>query len=150
MGWFQENWFNLAQSVAFVLSLTFAALAIRQSAKVARISNVVALTDLRRETWQPVVDNPNLGRVLDPNPNPTEPTLQERRFIISTISHCAAAFEFTRHGKYYLTAQNLNKDVAELLRLPLPSLVWEDLQHYFPPDFVRFANQALADFPSGE
>lgn len=147
MAWFRESWFDLVQSLALLLTLIFTGMAVRQNSRALHATNIVAMTDLRRETWQLFMDRPELHRILADRPNPPEPSRIDHRFIVSVLDLVHATLELDRVGRKGTFARNLDRDVAELLHKPIPEAIWTRIREFYPEEFERFIAQALANYP---
>jgi hypothetical protein len=148
--WLAGNWFDLAQLIAIALGIAITTFAFRLSIRTTEMSNIIALAELRRDTWQTMVDHPELARIYDQDPSPLEATEQERRFLVSVMSLLHVSFEMQKPGgARNLSAHNLHLDTAMLLRLPIPQYVWSTCKIAMPPSFVAFTDQAVANYVDG-
>jgi hypothetical protein len=148
-GLFDGEWFELLQSVSIVFSLLAAAHTMRQEGKERRIENVLALTAAHREIWSQIVENPKLGRILDPaaDVQKTPPTVQERLLVQMVVLHVRAAFKASRL-RLNFNDEDVAKDLRDFFSLPVPNAVWQRVKIYQSVELQRFIDQNLRAAPS--
>ena len=108
------------------------------------------MTAAHREIWSRIVENPRLGRVLDPAANVKRkpPTLQERLLVQMVVLHVRSAFKASRLG-LNIDEEDVAKDIRDFFSLPIPRVVWERVKVYQSPELRRFIDEKLADESPG-
>jgi len=143
-GWFSGGWFELLQSASIVFSLLATAHTIRQDGNKRRIENVLALTAAHREIWSRIVENPRLGRILDPavDVKKKPPKPQERLLVQMVVLQVRAAFQANRVGLNF-DDEHVAKDLRDFFSLPIPNAVWQRVKTYQSLDLQRFIDGNL-------
>lgn len=138
-GWLADNSINLLTAVAGIGGLWFAAFSIHEDAKARRVANLLTITGNHREVWRIFIDNKELARVRDASVNTiTQPiTEAEKRFVTIVIAHVNSVF-YAMNNQLVISWDGLRRDVGQLLSLPIPQEVWEQIKATQNDDFVAF------------
>jgi hypothetical protein len=133
----------MVQTVAIVGGLIFAGVGLRQSSRVTRMSGMLGSVQNHREIWQTVIDQPQLYRVFETNPNPAEPTVEERVLLTLLIIHISTSYYTSQLGGPPI-APNVWADISFVLTKPIPRRVWEEVRIFQDKKFVDAVENALA------
>ncbi|MBU6427327.1 hypothetical protein KGQ27_03810 [Patescibacteria group bacterium] len=149
LDWLGKHWFEAIQSAGIIAGLALTALALRQDAKVRRISNLIAITAHHRDIWNSLSARPALARVLDAAADleRTPLSTEEELFAHSLILHLYSVHCAIRVG-VYPPPEGLRKDIAAFFALPIPRAVWEKFKPLQDRAFIRFVETGADD--SGE
>jgi hypothetical protein len=142
--WFNENWFNLVQTVGVVGSLLMAAGAANREAKAREIENILTLSAQHQSLWTSIAEKPELQRIFNPDVGVlTEPaTVNEELALNEIIAHYLTGWRIANAGGM-TSLRELSDDVADFFSLPLPRAVWNKTKISRNGRFVRFVEQAL-------
>ena len=139
LGWVEEHWFTLLQTLGIVGGLIFSGLGFRLDVKSRRISNLIALTAGHRDIWSEFYRRPELARVLNPNVNLQEApiTETERLFVTLIIVHLSCTYHALENA-LSVKPDALRQDIKGLFSLPIPRAVWENMKSLQDREFVKF------------
>lgn len=142
--WLAQNWFEVFQSAALAGSLLFAGLALRFDARVRRTEVILSLTEAHREIWERLIEQPSLGRILDPSADAaaSPPDAVERRFVQLVFLHLAAVRQAAWEGAYR-ESPGMEEDVREFLGLPIPRLVAEEILPFQTEQFQAYLRELM-------
>lgn len=143
--WLAANWFTLIQTAGVVGGLFYSATALHLDAKVRRTEVILALTEAHRDIWEKLIDQPALGRVLEPNAALLKmpPSPAERRFVQLVLLHLDTVRTAAKEGTYQISPGMID-DVRAFLRLPIPNEVAIATLPYQSPDFEEFVKDLLS------
>lgn len=132
--------------LALAVSLVFFGIERRHSVHAQRISNLIAFTRNHREIWAPILDDPDLSRILDPKADLLKRplTVKEAYHVRFLILQLYASYQASKSGMF-IPAKTLPEDIAEFLSLPVPAEAWKSLRKYQDADFVAFVEKALSE-----
>ncbi|MBL9185841.1 MAG: hypothetical protein JNK23_00040 [Opitutaceae bacterium] len=142
--WLGENWFTGLQTIAIVSGLFFTCVTLRRDRTSRRISSLFQITANHREVWEKLLTQPNLQRVLSPNPDiARDPvTVDETIFVGFLILHLNSAHQAMRNGVMD-APEGLSTDIRTLFSLPIPRAVWEDRRRFQDGEFIAFVERIL-------
>jgi hypothetical protein len=128
--WIANNWFDLFQTGAVLLTLFATLHTIRQDTRSRKVGNAIALTNSHREMWSLLLHDPRLKRVLDAKADLSRcpPTLEEELFVQMLLLHLRMALK-AREAKQEFGDENIAADVHEVFGLPIPRAVWNRTKH---------------------
>jgi len=140
--WFVENWFDLFSALGIIASLLFAAVSLRSETKTRRIANLLQITEAHRQIWTQVIDRPELGRILDIDPNlKKKPVTRAEEILVTMVIHqMANVFEAIKN-ELFIKQEGLRRDIAWFLDHPIPKLIWEKLKVLQNDDFAEFVER---------
>ena len=143
-GWAYQNWFDLLSAVGIVASLWFTAISLRSETKTRQIANLLTITANHREIWKEFSHNPELKRVLDASADlEKQPvTDSEEMFVLMVIHHVNSVY-YAVSGQLVIQYEELHRDVAEFISLPIPKAVWRKAKPLQNRDFVAFIESTL-------
>ena len=148
--WFDQNWFQLAQTLSILGSVWLTRAAVRREARARKLTEYLALAGHHRELWSEIHRHPTLARVVqaeaDLLANPL--SAAEAEFLNLAIVHFQSGWLVAKDGGGLLSLDVLTADVQAFFCLPLPRLVWEQTRHMRDPKFVGFIEHALKKQPS--
>lgn len=142
--WFEDNWFNLLQSLGIVGSLVFTAIAMRRETKSRHLETLLSLGEHHRELWSELHRRPDLSRVLaDEVDLVGQPvTTAEEEFLNTAFVHFCTGWRLaTEHG--VLAEDDLRRDIGQFLSHPIPRQVWKTTRQIREESFVRFGDKAM-------
>ena len=143
---FQDNWFNLVQSVGIVASLLFAAVTVRRESKAHQMTALLALDEQHRDLWSELHRRPELGRVLAPEVDLVgKPvTTAESEFLNTVFVHFCTGWRLAaEHGVF--SEDDLRRDLVGFLARPIPHQVWKQTLNIREQRFVAFVEAALRE-----
>ena len=138
-----KNWFDLLQTCFIVGGFILTYRATRQDIRSSRVDHLLQINESHREIWAKTYSHPELLRVresevdLEKHPN----TEAERRIIKEGIIHIYAVYEAIQNKQ--LDKGEMNKDVSNFLRLPIPNAVWREVKMYHNKQFVSYIDALL-------
>ena len=137
--WFGENWFTALQTLAIVSGLVFPTITLRRDDRSRRSASLFQLTAHHRDVWVELFKQPELRRVLSPQPDlAREPvTDNEALFVGFLILHLNTAHNAVAQGLMPPLA-GLGADIRTFFSRPIPRAVWNDLRRFQDPAFVVF------------
>ena len=140
--WVLKHWLDLLQSIGIVCSLLFTGLTLKTDARVRRVQNLLKITEQHRNLWSRLYDNPELGRVTDPNPDLENipVTRQEELFVLLLVLHLNSAYQAIRHGMFS-APDRLSEDIRQFFSKPIPTTVWQQLKNFQDRDFVTYIEE---------
>jgi hypothetical protein len=140
-----ENNFILLQSAGIIGGFLFTGWSLWIDARVRRVQNLLTITAHHREIWSEVYRNPELKRIIDPKADlENRPiSIPERFFTRSLFLHLSAAFQASKTGMF-TEPEELQKDIKNFLRLPIPKLFWTQSRGRHDHKFAQFID-ALTD-----
>lgn len=146
MGFLEDNWFALAQSLGIIGGLAYNTLALRKDVQARRTADQILLTEQHRELWSEVHRRPELIRLLDPEADPDSQPLTpvEEHYLRLVFVHFHTGWLLAREHSL-LSLEVLARDIGDFFRLPLPLAGWRRARRALDPAFVRFVERALAD-----
>lgn len=137
--WLLEVGFPLIQTLGVVGGLFYAGKSFELDRRTRRVEIQLSLTEAHRDLWQNLLEHPGLGRILDPEANlenhPITP--EERRFVILLFNHIAAVHKAIEEKAYDATP-GMDQDIAELIRLPIPGQIADEILPYQSHSFQRY------------
>lgn|ERR1043166_4586254 len=142
--WIAGNWFDLFQTFGIVGGFLFTASSLRIDAKVRQVQNLLRITEHHRSLWSRLLENPDLNRVTDPNPDlEKDPiTPQERLFVLFVVLHLNAVFNAMRHGMFAAPGR-IREDIRQFFAKPIPRFLWQQIKDLQDYDFVSYVERAL-------
>jgi hypothetical protein len=143
-GWFEQNWFSLAQTVGIVAGLLFTTWTLRRDRSDRRTTHFLALAEQHRELWSEAVRNPDLCRVFQETVDlEAAPVLdREAEFLDVVIYHFNTGWELAKLGDV-LSLDVFALDAKTFFALPIPNLVWRRSRLRRNPTFVAFIDSCL-------
>jgi len=131
---------ELVQTIAITVGFAVTIWQLRDSGRLRRFEVFWRIGDSHRETWRPLIEHPELIRILDPNPDLSNRPIstQERQFATRIILHVENVYKAHREGYYKFDLGGEGKDIGELIELPIIQNVWTENRGYLDPHFVRF------------
>ena len=142
--WLAQNWLDLVQTAGVAGGLAVAVATLRLDVRVRRTEVALSLTEAHREIWERLIEQPWLGRVLDPSADTSTapPDAVERRFVQLIILHLAAVREAVSEGAYR-ESPGMEEDVRGFLSLPIPRLVAEDILPFQTEEFQTYLRNLM-------
>jgi len=146
VGFLEDNWFALAQSLGIIGGLAYNALALRKDVQARRTADQILLTEQHRELWSEVHRRPELIRLLDSEADPDSQPLTpvEEHYLRLVFVHFHTGWLLAREHSL-LSLEVLARDIGDFFRLPLPKASWRLARHAMDPAFVRFVECQLED-----
>jgi hypothetical protein len=146
VGFLEDNWFALAQSLGIIGGLAYNALALRKDVQARRTADQILLTEQHRELWSEVHRRPELIRLLDSEADPdSQPmTPVEEHYLRLVFVHFHTGWLLAREHSL-LSLEVLARDISDFFRLPLPKAGWRLARRAMDPAFVRFVECQLED-----
>jgi hypothetical protein len=134
-----ENNFVLLQSAGIIGGFVFTSWSLRIDARVRRVQNLFTITAHHREIWSEVYKNPELKRIVDPKADLEKRpiTIPERLFTRSLFLHLSAAFKSSKTSMFS-EPDELQRDIRNFLRLPIPKHVWNLTKKNYDHEFASF------------
>lgn len=144
--WWATNWFDVLQTIAIVTGFFFTGFSFIYEARVRRVDTLIKINERHFRAWNQLFDNAELKRVLDPDPDfSAKPISVEEQFFTKFLFlNLYASYRAIRAGMLK-RPKGLSDDIADFVKLPIPSQVWSDLQPFFDDDFVRFVDSNSRD-----
>lgn len=138
-GWIVENGFSLAQTLGVVGGLVYAGRSFDLDRRTRRTEIFLSLAEAHREIWENMVEHPRLARILEESVDleAAPVTVRERRFLILLYAHISAVHRAIEEG-IYETSPGMERDIAELIRLPIPGIVLRDVLPYQTESCQRY------------
>lgn len=139
-----KNWFDLLQSAFIVGGFILSFIAARNNSRSRKISHLLQINQSYREIWGKTYNHPDLLRIREPRldlgKHPiTEP---ERRVVREVIIHIYAIYEAIQNKQ--IDKGEMEKDIYDFLRLPIPNSVWEEVKMYQNKKFVDYIDELLS------
>lgn len=125
-------------------ALGLTVLSLRADTKTQKVGNLISLTQNHRELWFKVIDNPALGRVLDPTADLRKQpvTLEEHLFVTEVTLHLSCTFEAIKDN-LLISQEGLRRDVATFFPNPVPKTVWHRIKPVQNDAFVNYVESCL-------
>ena len=144
VSWLVANWFQALQSLSIVSGLVFAGCSVARDARARRVANLLSLARDHRELWLEVYRQPELHRILDPNPDlVAKPrTFAETAMVNLLLIHLSTTWQLNRL-RLMLMPGGVENDIKNLFSLPIPKSVWDQTKALRDPKFARFVDQCL-------
>lgn len=134
-----KYWLDILQSFGIVAGFLFTIVGLRTASKQRNFDIFWRIGDSHREIWSMMIEKKSLSRILNENVdlarNPV--TLEESMFVNLVLLHIENVCQAAKEG-YYDIGWNEKRDIADLLELPIPSVVWKDIRKYQSPVLVDF------------
>src|SRR5687767_11824244 len=126
MGWIEEHWFELLQTIGIVGGLAFTAAARIQDVRARKVGNLIALKQEHREIWKELYARPSLSRVLKQEVDlGAEPiSIEEALFVKTLILHLGTVHQATEMG-LFVNLEGLRTDVSAFFSKAIPGSIWE-------------------------
>ncbi len=142
--WLNTNWFTLLQSVGIISSLFFTAIAVGRDKAARKRSDLLALTERHQDIWSELHRRPELGRVLEKNPDLlAKPiTREEEEYLRIVFVHFYTGYLLAKSGSL-MPVGVLAADIRDFFSYPLPRAVWKENAGGLDPKFVAFVNKSL-------
>lgn len=109
-------------------SLLLAARSFQRNAKAQSFQSLVALLESHREIWSMLIEKPELGRVLESDPDiqndPVSP--EERRFVQLLILHLSTTLRAI-DWKLIDAPAGLSDETRDFFLHPIPRQVWSEV-----------------------
>jgi hypothetical protein len=142
--WLVDNWFNLVQTLAILVTLALTRSTIRSSARATHAANELAIASANREVWGQLITNPQLATVFrEKLDDGEEISGEEERFVLQFIQHLAAGYEILRIGGIP-ARHGVRRDIHDTMRAPVFQEVWTKYKVYQSPAFVEFVDGCIA------
>lgn len=139
-----ENWFDLLQSVFIVGGFLLSYFSIRSDIRSRKIEQLLQLNQSHRDIWGKTYTQPELLRIREANvdlqKNPV--TAAERRLVIEVIMHIYSVYEAIQNKQ--LDKNGAEKDIVDYLKLPIPTVVWQEIKGYHNKQFVKHIDGLLS------
>ena len=113
-----------------------------QNTRQLRIQNLSQAVTEHREIWSVFYEKPELRRILeiDLADDHVIPTLDEKLFLKSLFLHFGAMFRKQKLGMTF-PENGLAADIRQFFAKPIPRGVWEEMEPFQEPDFVRYVGK---------
>jgi len=138
-----KNWFDLLQTVFILVGFVLTYRANRSDVRSGKLEHLLSLSQSYREIWNKTYSQPELLRIrkseVDLEKNPI--TEAERRIVKETILHIYTIYVAIENKQ--LDEGEMSKDISDYLRLPIPNIIWQEGQRYYPKRFQKFINDLL-------
>jgi hypothetical protein len=138
-----KNWFDLLQTCFIVGGFILTYRATRHDIRSSRVDHLLQINESHREIWSKTYTQPELLRIrkseVDLEKHPI--TEAERRMVIEVIMHIYAVYEAIQNDQ--LDKGEMEKDISDYLRLPIPNTIWQEVKGYYPKRFLKFINDLL-------
>jgi len=112
------------------------------------VTNLIQLTQEHRDLWERIYMQPELQRILDPNPDvfskPVTPT--EEMFVIFLILHLSNSYYAIR-ARVFQKSEGLRNDIHNFFSLPIPRTVWGKVKVLQEAAFRKFVEKCLPQSP---
>jgi len=139
-----KNWFDLLQSAFIVGGFILSFFATRNDVRSRKVEYLLLINQSHREIWSKTYSNPELLRIrknkIDLKSNPI--TAAEHRMVKEVIIHIYAVYEAIQNEQ--LDKGEMENDIADFLRLPIPNLVWQEVKVYHDKRFVAYMDALLS------
>ena len=144
--WIGSHWIDLVQTAAIIAALLFTRSSLLWDARVRQVGNSIQLSEHHRSLWERLLRDPQLGRILNPNPNTRKKpiTPAEEMFVIFIIIHLSDTYYAMKTG-FYQRPEGLTKDVQQFFSLPIPRQVWEKVKALQESEFVEFVDTCFEE-----
>ena len=140
-GWFDGNWFNVAQTAGIIASLLLTATAANREGRSRDIENLLTIAEHHRDLWDKVRQDPKINRISDPKAV-VPATADEELFLNEAILQFQTSWRIARIGGL-IKLEELATDAKAFFSLPLPRAIWEETKKYRNRKFVRFVQRAV-------
>jgi hypothetical protein len=136
----------LAQTAGIVAGVFFTGRNLRSDLRSRRITDQLTLTQLHRDLWGRLQDDPQLLRIFEQQPalGGLPVTQIEREFLNSVFVHYINGWMVARDGGL-LTIEALAIDARTFFRRPIPNTVWNETKQRYDPKFVAFIEGCLKE-----
>lgn len=139
-----ENWFDLLQSAFIVGGFILSYFATHNDIRSRKVEHLLHINQSYGEIWGKTYAQPELLRIreanLDLKKHPV--THAEQRMVTETIIHIYAIYEAIRSGQ--LDKGEMEKDIGDFLRLPIPNVVWQEVKGYQNKQFADYIDGLLS------
>jgi hypothetical protein len=142
--WLADNSFSLLGAVCGIGSLWFTAISLRSDIKTRQVANLLTITANHRQIWTEFLKNPALARIHDAAADTsTQPvSVAERVFVNLVIAHTYSVY-CAMSNALVVEYDELRRDIAEFLSLPIPNAVWQKTKLLQNQDFVEFIESSF-------
>jgi len=148
--WAAEHSFEIIQTF-FGGGILFFAITKRDETKARRVSNLIAINGQNADAWKPYFENPELKRVFLPDIDPAKNGISERErvFVTRLIVNFSVAYRAAKSGEL-IKLEGVALDARDVLSLPIPRSIWNELSRYQDKDFVAFIEGILTQGASNQ
>lgn len=117
---------------------------LRRNARLRDIANSIKLSEHHRALWEPLLSEPQLGRILDSSTNLTQRpiTPAEEMFVVFITLHLSDTYYAMKVG-FYQRPEGLANDINRFYSLPVPRKVWTKIKDLQESDFAEFVEGCL-------
>lgn len=147
MTFLSDNWFDVIQTLAIIVTLLVTAAALRKTENTEKVGNSFLLTQYHRELWTYYLDNlDNLNRILsrDCNLDDESITKHERMFATLLFLHLSTALKAQDANAIY-PVEGMEADFQDILKNPIPRAVWSRIEPFQDRITVKFIRKCLAE-----
>ncbi len=138
-----KNWFDLLQTVFIVVGFMLTYRANRHDMRSSRVNHLLQINENHREIWSKTYTQPELLRIrkadVDLEKRPV--TEAEKRMVKEIIIHISTVYEAIRTKQ--IDKGEMEKDIAEYFKLPIPNSVWQEVKGYQDKRFVSYIEGLL-------
>jgi hypothetical protein len=114
-----------------------------ESERSQRLQNLLELNKSYHSIWKTVLEQPGLGRVLEPVDIKLEPiSLQEDIMVRQVINHLFVVYKALKFGQLD-KLEGMDKDIQDFFMLPIPRAIWEKYKVYQDGAFRKFIESRL-------
>ena len=139
-----KNWFDLLQSSFIISGFVLSFIAARNNRCARKLAHLFHINQSHREIWSKIYTYPELLRIkeahIDLEKHPI--TEFESRMIKEMIIHIYTIYEAIHNN--LIEKGEMEKDIYDFLRLPIPSVIWEEVKMYHKKQFVDYIDELLS------
>lgn len=134
--WLAHGWFEIVQTLGIAGSLLYAAYGFHLDRRMRDTELLISITNAHRSIWERMIEQPGLGRVLDPSVDVKKapPSPAEARFVKLVLLHLAAVHRAIQNGAYLETPE-MRRDIRQFLSKPIPRKILGGFMDYQNPEF---------------
>lgn len=139
-----KNWFEILQSIFIVGAFIHTYYSTRNETRSRKLEHLFQINQSHRDIWGKTYSQPELLRIrktsVDLQKNPV--TEVERRLAAEVIMHIYSVYEAMTIGLF--NKGEMEKDIADYLKLPIPNFVWQEVKIYYDTKFVNYIERLLS------
>lgn len=127
--WIVESGFPLIQTLGVVGGLLYSGRSFELDRRARQTEVYISLTEAHRDLWKNLAPRPNLRS--------SPITAGERRFVTLLVVHLSSVHQAVENG-IYRSSPEMEQDICELFRLPIPARVLHDILPYQTNSFRSY------------